>query len=137
MGTSRLITESQLDRAKAALAVRVKALQDKGVEAKVFKSDPVWRKLDGRVRQISRRLRKIAEVEHNNEETERLKKERAVRIAAEKAERKAGAAGKKTKPEKEKGKGEAKDAKKEKDPKKDKEQAPPKKEKEKDKDKDK
>jgi hypothetical protein len=103
MGTSRRITESQLDRAKAELAVRVKALQEKGVESKLFKRDPHWRMLDAQVRQISARLRKIAEVETVNEEVAKLKVERLARIAAEKAERKAGTAGKKAKPEKEKG----------------------------------
>lgn len=120
MGTSRRITESQLERAKAELAVRVKALTDGGVDAKKFKSDPVWRKLDARVRQISMRLRKVAEIESNNAEVARLKEERLARIVAEKAERKA-AGGKKAKPEKEKekekAKGEAKAAKKEKPPK--------------------
>ncbi len=100
MGTSRRITESQLERAKADLAVRVKALQEKGIESKKFKSDPQWRNLDAHVRQISMRLRKIAEVEANNETVAKLKAERVARIAAEKAELKAG---KKAKPEKEKG----------------------------------
>ena len=123
MGTSRRITESQLERAKAALAVRVKALQEKGMEAKKFKNDPQWRNLDAHVRQISMRLRKIADVEANNEEVAKLKVERLARVAAEKAERKAGPGGKKAKPEKEKG--EAK-AKKEKPPKEKSAAAPPK-----------
>jgi hypothetical protein len=59
--------------------------------------------LDAQVRQISARLRKIAEVETINAEVSKLKVERLARIAAEKAERKTGAAGKKAKPEKEKG----------------------------------
>jgi hypothetical protein len=102
MGTSRRITESQFDRAKADLAVRVKALQEKGVDSKKFKSDPHWRMLDAHVRQIGARLRKIAEVETINEEVAKLKVERLAQIAAEKADRKTGAAGKKAKPEKEK-----------------------------------
>jgi hypothetical protein len=102
MGTSRRITESQLERAKTELAVRVKALQEKGIDSKKFKSDPHWRMLDAHVRQISARLRKIAEVETINEDIAKLRVERLARIAAEKAERKAGAAGKKAKPEKEK-----------------------------------
>ncbi len=53
MGTSRRITESQLERAKAALAVRVKTLKEKGLDAKKFKSDPRWRELDANVRQIA------------------------------------------------------------------------------------
>ncbi len=123
MGTSRKITESQLDHAKSALAVRVKALQGRQIEPKKFKTDPQWRKLDARVRQIARRLGALAEVEANNAEVARLKEERIARIAAEKAERKA-AGGKKAKPEKEKGKGDAKAAKKEKAPKKEKAKPP-------------
>jgi hypothetical protein len=123
MGTSRQITESQLGQAKAALAVRVKALQDKQLEPQQFKTDPQWRRLDARVRQISRRLRKLAEVDSINADVLRLREERLVRIAAEKAERKA-AGGKKAKPEKEKGKGDAKAAKKDKAPKKEKGKPP-------------
>jgi hypothetical protein len=114
MGTSRRITESQLERAKAALAVRVKALEENGTEVKKYSSDPHWRQLNARVRHIAARLRKVAEVETNNEEVAKLKVERLARIATEKVERKAGAAGKKGKPEKEK---DAKAAKKEKAPK--------------------
>jgi hypothetical protein len=122
MGTSRKITETQLDHAKAALAVRVKTLQDKQVEPKKFKTDPQWRKLDARVRQIAMRLRTLANVEAVTADVARLREERIVRIAAEKAEHKA-AGGKKAKPEKEKGKGDAK-AKKEKAPKKEKGKGP-------------
>jgi hypothetical protein len=122
MGTSRKITETQLDHAKAALAVRVKTLQGKQVEPKKFKTDPQWRKLDARVRQIAMRLRTLANVEAVTADVARLREERIVRIAAEKAERKA-TGGKKAKPEKEKGKGDAK-AKKEKAPKKEKGKGP-------------
>ncbi len=100
MGTSRKTTESQLEQAKASLGLRVKALQQKGVDAKKFKSDPKWRELDAVVRQINSRLRKIAEVESVNAELIQLKAENAAKIAAEKAERKSGAS-KKPKPEKE------------------------------------
>jgi hypothetical protein len=120
MGTSRKITETQLDHAKAALAVRVKKLQDKQVEPKKFKTDPQWRMLDARVRQIAMRLRTLSGVESNNSEVARLKEERIVRIAAEKAERKASG-GKKAKPEK--GKADAK-VKKDKAPKKEKGKGP-------------
>ncbi len=114
MGTSRRITESQLERAKAALTVRVNALKEKGLEAKKFKSDPQWRHLDANVRQISRRLRKVAEIEANNEDVAKLKVERVARVAAEKAERKAAPARRGSPKRK---KGEAKAAKKEKPPK--------------------
>ena len=123
MGTSRKITETQLGHAKAALAVRVKALQDKQVDPKKFKTDPQWRKLDARVRQIATRLRTVAAVESVNADVLKHREERVARIATEKAERKA-AGGKKAKPEKEKGKGEAKAAKKEKAPKKEKGKGP-------------
>jgi|SRR5579872_1868383 len=123
MGTSRKITESQLDRAKAALGERVKALQGKQMDSKKFKTDPQWRKLDARVRQIAMRLRKLAEVESVNADVIRLREERVARIAAEKAERKS-AGGKKAKPEKDKGKGDSKAAKKDKGPKKEKAKAP-------------
>jgi hypothetical protein len=112
-----------LGHAKAALAVRVKTLQDKQIDPKKFKTDPQWRKLEARVRQISRRLRTVAGVEAVNADVARLREERIVRIAAEKAERKA-AGGKKAKPEKEKGKGDAKAAKKDKAPKKEKTKGP-------------
>jgi hypothetical protein len=102
MGTSRQITESQLERAKADLAVRVKALQEKGLDAKIFNTDPLWRKLNAHLRQISMRLRKIAEIAMINAEVAKHKAERQAQIAADKAERKAGAAGKKARPEKEK-----------------------------------
>jgi hypothetical protein len=111
MGTSRRITESQLERAQAALAVRTKALTEKKLDAKKFNTDPQWRRLNARVRQISARLRVVGAIEANNAEVARLKEERQARILAEKAERKAG---KKAKPEKEKGKGDAKAAKKDK-----------------------
>jgi hypothetical protein len=116
MGTSRQITESQLERAKTALAARAKALSDKQVEEKKFKHDPVWRLLDARVRQIAARLRKVAEIETNNANVLKHKEERIAQAAAEKAELKA-AGGKKSKPEMEKPKGDAKAAKKDKGPK--------------------
>jgi hypothetical protein len=106
-----------LDHARAALAVRVETLKAKGVDAKKFRADPQWRRLDARVRQINMRLRKIAEIEAVNVEIAKLKVERLARVAIEKSERRSGAAGKKAKPEAEKGKGEAKAAKKEKTPK--------------------
>lgn len=121
MGTSRRITETQLEHAKAALAVRTKALTEKKIEAKKFNTDPQWRRLNARVRQINARLRKIGEVETNNAEVARLKEERLVRIAAEKAEHKSR---KKAKPEKDKGKAPAKAAKKDKPAKEPKEKKP-------------
>jgi len=113
MGTSRQTTESQLEKAKAALEIRIKSLKEKGVEAKKFKNDPKWRELDAQVRQINSRLRKIGEIETNNEELLKHKEERQAKKTKKKAERKAGA--KKPKPEKaaapKKAKAEAKPAK--------------------------
>lgn len=103
MGTSRKTTESQLEQAKAVLGLRVKALKEKGIDAKKFKNDPKWRRLDAAVRQINSRLRKIGEVESVNAELLKLKEENAAKKAAEIAERKSGAT-KKPKAEKEEGK---------------------------------
>lgn len=100
MGTSRKITETQLEKAKAALAVRVKALKEKGVDGKKFKHDPKWRQLDGKVRQISARLVKVGEVESQNEDLIRHKEERQAQLAAKKAEKKAGVKKEKEKDEK-------------------------------------
>ncbi|MBS0263763.1 MAG: hypothetical protein JSS02_17615 [Planctomycetes bacterium] len=111
MGTSRKITETQLDRAKGELAARAKVLTEKKVEAKKFKLDPIYRKLDAKVRQITARLRRVGEIEQNNADLLKHKEERLAAAAAEKAERKA-AGGKK--PKAEKAKAEAKPAKKEK-----------------------
>ena len=87
MGTSRKVTETQLDKAKAALAARVTA---KGVDAKGLKNDPKWRLLDGKVRQIAGRIRKIAELEAVEADLARHKIERQAQVAAKKAEKKAG-----------------------------------------------
>ena len=99
MGTSRKITESQLERAQSALAARAKALSEKKIDSKKYKTDPVYRNLDAKVRQIRSRIKKIAEVENNNIEVAKHKLERQSQAAAEKAERKA-AGGKKPKAEK-------------------------------------
>ncbi|RPI76885.1 MAG: hypothetical protein EHM42_14380 [Planctomycetaceae bacterium] len=90
MGTSRKITETQLEKAKSALTVRVEALKAKGVEGKKFKRDPKWRELDSKVRQINARLAKVGEIEVQNEELLRHKEERQAQLAAKKAEKKAG-----------------------------------------------
>ena len=90
MGTSRKVTETQLDKAKAALAARVSALKTKGVEAKGLKNDPKWRLLDGKVRQIAGRIRKIAELEAVEADLAKHKIERQAQLAAKKAEKKAG-----------------------------------------------
>lgn len=90
MGTSRKVTETQLDKAKAALAARVSALKAKGVEAKGLKNDPKWRLLDGKVRQIAGRIRKIAELEAVEADLAQHRIERQAQLAAKKAEKKAG-----------------------------------------------
>lgn len=98
MGTSREITEAQLQDAKAALQVRVAAMQQAGQEKANFDRDPVWRKLQSRVRQIQTRLRAITEVEVVSAELAQRKIDNDARKAAEAAERKSGV--KKAKPEK-------------------------------------
>ncbi|MCY2968375.1 MAG: hypothetical protein NT069_32880 [Planctomycetota bacterium] len=90
MGTSRKITESQLDKAKAALKSRAEALKSKGVEAKKLKLDPKWRELDGKVRQVSARLRKVAELETTATDLAQHKIERQALLAQKQIERKAG-----------------------------------------------
>lgn len=90
MGTSRKVTETQLDKAKAALAARVAALKAKGVDAKGLKNDPKWRLLDGKVRQIAGRIRKIAELEAVEADLAQHRIERQAQLAAKKAEKKAG-----------------------------------------------
>jgi hypothetical protein len=89
MGTSRQITERQLKLAKEAVATRVKALQEKGLNADAFGDDPAWRHLDARFRQVNSRLRKIAEVEAVEVDLAKRKEERIAQQAQEKAERKA------------------------------------------------
>lgn len=124
MGTPRKTTERQFQDAQVALAAHVKLLQGKGIEDQKLSRDPVWRKLDSRVRQIRARLRAISSMEVLNAEVAQRKTDRLARIATEKAERKASA-GKpkapKEKPAKEKS--EAKAAKKEKAPAKPKKEA--------------
>jgi len=115
---NRQVAESQLANARRAAEARAAVLKSKGVEPRHFKRDPVWRRLDARVRQIQGRLRRVAEAENLNAELLRLKEENAQRRAAERAERKAA---RKAKPEKEKAKTPAKaSGKKDKAPKKEK-----------------
>lgn len=91
MGTPRKTTERQFKDAADALAAHVKLLSGKGIDAKQLDRDPVWRKLDSRVRQIRMRLRTISTAEALNAEVAQRKTDNIARIAAEKAERKASA----------------------------------------------
>jgi hypothetical protein len=121
MGTSRQITEGQLEQAKSDRDLRAKALEGKGIGKDKFHRDPQWRSLDAKVRQIVGRLRHITEVETVDEDLKKSKEDRLAARAARRVERKASrSAAKKPKPEKgakaEKGKGE-KAPKKEKAPK--------------------
>lgn len=101
MGTSRQITEGQLQQAKADLEVRAKALEGKGIAKDKFHRDPQWRSLDAKVRQIAGRLRHMTEVETVDAELKKSKEERIAGRAAKRAERKASrVAARKPKPEK-------------------------------------
>lgn len=90
MGTSRAITERQLKLAKDAVTARIKALQQKGLEASACESDPAWRQLDSRFRRVGARLRKVTEMEALQVEVHKRHEERLVSLAQKKAQKKAG-----------------------------------------------
>ncbi|HVW03079.1 MAG TPA: hypothetical protein VHB77_22150 [Planctomycetaceae bacterium] len=85
MGTSREITERQLQDAKAAVQRRVAALEKSGVDREGCERDPQWRRLDAHARQVNARLRKIRQVESLDAELARLKQEKAAAAEAEAA----------------------------------------------------
>jgi hypothetical protein len=89
MGTSRQITEGQLQQAKSDLEARAKALEGKGIAKEKHRRDPQWRSLDAKVRQITGRLRHITEVETIDSELKKSKEDSVARRAARRAERKA------------------------------------------------
>lgn len=76
MGTSRSTTESTLNRAKATLAAHETNLLGKGKTKADFGTDPKWRLLDGDVRQVAARLRKLDSIDATNAEVARAKAER-------------------------------------------------------------
>ena len=73
MGTSRAVTERQLQEAKHVLKLYVTKLQQEGIEGAACKRNPKWRDLDATVRQISGRLRVVAKGEALNAEVAQLK----------------------------------------------------------------
>jgi hypothetical protein len=89
MGTSRQITEGQLEQAKSDRDLRAKALEGKGIGKDKFHRDPQWRSLDAKVRQIVGRLRHITEVETVDEDLKKSKEDRLAARAARRVERKA------------------------------------------------
>jgi hypothetical protein len=119
MGTSRKITESQLQEAKNAVKLRADSLKANGTTAQDLKRDPLWRKLDAKVRQINTRLKRIGATEALNAEVAERKVASVAAKAAAKAERASAKSAKRTapaepeaeaKPAKAKGKGTKKKA---------------------------
>ena len=80
MPLSRATLERQMQSAKEALAVWVKALGEKGLERPQFRKDPRWRELNANCNAIRRRLDRVSEIEANNAEVEKRKAEK---LAAE------------------------------------------------------
>lgn len=68
MSLDRSRIESQLSLAKDDLSKFVKTLEGQGVAATGLRSNPRWRNLNAKVRQISRRLNAVAEIERVNAE---------------------------------------------------------------------
>lgn len=66
MPLSRTTLERQMQTAKDALAIWVKALMEKGLERPQFRKDPRWRQLNADCNAIRRRLNAVAAVEANN-----------------------------------------------------------------------
>jgi hypothetical protein len=66
MGTSRTITEKQVAEARASLKNRSEQLVSQGVTKENFPRDTKWRKIDAQIRQISKRIIKIGQVEAIN-----------------------------------------------------------------------
>jgi uncharacterized membrane protein len=85
MGTSRKITESQYQDARAAVQRRVAVLEKSGVSGDGLQRDPQWRRLDAHARQINSRLRKLRELDALEADLARLKQEKAAAAEAEAA----------------------------------------------------
>ncbi|MCC7420497.1 MAG: hypothetical protein IT428_09460 [Planctomycetaceae bacterium] len=77
MSLDRTRVEQQLARAKEELGAWAKALEQDGVASDAVKGDPRWRNLNARIRQISRRLNSIGNIEKVNAECETRKAEAA------------------------------------------------------------
>jgi uncharacterized membrane protein len=87
MGTSRKITENQLQEAKQAVQLRATTLKDSGTAVKDLKRDPLWRKLDAKARQVATRLKRIGATEALNAEVAERKVTSLAAKVAKKAER--------------------------------------------------
>ncbi len=81
MGTSRQITENQLNRLQAALDQHAAQLKSAGKTDADLPNDTKWRHLSADASQIRARLVKISSVEANNAEVARLKAEREAATA--------------------------------------------------------
>lgn len=68
MSLDRSRIESQLALAKDDLSACVKSLEKQGVASSGFRTNPKWRSLNAKVRQIARRLTAVAEIERVNSE---------------------------------------------------------------------
>ena len=83
MGTSRSLTERQLQEAKQALTAHASTLEADGVARAQMKRNPRWRHLDAKARQISQRLKRIGATEALNAEVIRLREAKLAAAAAE------------------------------------------------------
>lgn len=75
MGTSRTVTERQLSDARNALKLHSDKLVGQGIVKENFSRDTKWRQIDAQIRQISKRLIKIGEVEALDAELQQRKSE--------------------------------------------------------------
>jgi hypothetical protein len=96
MGTSRELTERQLELARQRLSDYTNRLKSEGVAEKSFSRDPAYRALRSKVKQVAARIERLGEVEAldaelNAQRPNRLA-ERAERRAARAAARKAAKA---------------------------------------------
>ena len=82
MGTSRAVTERQLEEAKHVLKLHATKLQQEGIEGAACKRNPKWRELDATVRQLSSRLRVVAKGEALNVEVAKLKADKLAGLTA-------------------------------------------------------
>ena len=77
MVKNRHSRELQVERAKVALDRLVDARKKKGVEGKGLEGDPVWPKLNARVRQATARLRAITALETLDQKLVQIRAEQA------------------------------------------------------------
>ncbi|MBQ47091.1 MAG: hypothetical protein CMP10_06365 [Zetaproteobacteria bacterium] len=70
MGKARKHVEAQIENASANLQGRVKILEERKVAASSFKSDPMWRKLNG---ELKKRKNQLAVIEKKEEKARGMK----------------------------------------------------------------